>query len=240
MKKTSDWILNNKIIIPILIIIFVLLCVVNLRSLVDSNLLVLKLNILYLISVLTKAVPLVVAFLLIYIWRKFATKWVIKIEKLDIGGASIIFEKPEELFKQQIKNFMNTKRTLFYFDPQRDNIADTISSYYETYKVIREKINIYDTATSQQSKYYNAANNMIQTLNEFLTSYQSNYRRWFDNRMEKPNEADYSKCISEIQKEYWNYDNMIAGFINLNNEFLDYAKEFDINTNKWAAAQKQL
>ncbi len=203
-----------------------------------EHLSILRQNVLYFINVITKSIPIVIILLLIYIWRKFATKWVIKVEKLDIGGASIVFERPEELFKQQIKNFMNTKRTLFYFDPERDNISDTISSYYETYRFIREKMQVYDTKSSQQSKYYETANNMLHCLNEFLTSHQSNYKRWFDHKTEEFCTEDFCRDISEIQKEYRRYDAIVEGFRDLNTDFLIYAEIFDVNTDKWAVAQK--
>lgn len=230
----------NIIIAIIFLVLLMSSCNYNFREIVESNkyLLSLKLNILYFLSILSKSVPIIVIILLIYIWRKFATKWVIKIEKLDIGGASVVFERPEQLFKQQIKNFMNTKRTLFYFDPERDNIEDTISSYYKTYEFIREKMQIYDTKSSEQSKYYEFSNNMLQTLNEFLTSNQSNYRRWVKYKTEQYRPEDYSRGICEIQKEYWRYKEIIEGLKILNTDFLKYSEIFDINTDKWAKAQK--
>lgn len=229
----------NIIIAIVILVLLILSCNYNVREMVESNkyLLSLKQNILYFLNVLSKSVPIIIIILLIYIWRKFATKWVIKIEKLDIGGASVVFERPEELFRQQIKNFMNTKRTLFYFDPERDNIEDTISSYYKTYEFIREKMQVYDSKSSQQSKYYEAANNMLQVLNEFLTSHQSNYRRWVKYKTEQNCTEDYCKSICEIQKEYWRYKEIIEGFKILNSDFLMYAETFDINTVKWATAK---
>lgn len=245
IKKCISYIKNrtviaNIILCLVLISILILSFNYNFREIVMSHehLSILRQNVLYFINVITKSIPIVIILLLIYIWRKFATKWVIKVEKLDIGGASIVFERPEELFKQQIKNFMNTKRTLFYFDPERDNISDTISSYYETYRFIREKMQVYDTKSSQQSKYYETANNMLHCLNEFLTSHQSNYKRWFDHKTEEFCTEDFCRDISEIQKEYRRYDAIVEGFRDLNTDFLIYAEIFDVNTDKWAVAQK--
>ncbi len=245
IKKCTSYIKNrtviaNIILCLVLISILILSFNYNFREIVMSHehLSILRQNVLYFINVITKSIPIVIILLLIYIWRKFATKWVIKVEKLDIGGASIVFERPEELFKQQIKNFMNTKRTLFYFDPERDNISDTISSYYETYRFIREKMQVYDTKSSQQSKYYETANNMLHCLNEFLTSHQSNYKRWFDHKTEEFCTEDFCRDISEIQKEYRRYDAIVEGFRDLNTDFLIYAEIFDVNTDKWAVAQK--
>jgi len=175
----------------------------------------------------------------LYLWRKLANKWVIKVEKLNVGGASIIFEKPEELFNQQIRNFMNTKRTLFFFDPERDNISDTLTSYYKTYEFIRENMAVYDTKSSQDSDYYKTGNKMIHTLNEFLTSHQSNYRRWFNNKTENMTDEEYNKCISEIQRDYRKYEEIIAGFEVVNKAFLDYGEKFKIDTKKWTAAQAE-
>lgn len=216
------------------VVVLVLFLVIDLNSFVEGSpyLKNLKENILYIIKVIQHAVPIFIIVLLIYLWKKFATKWVIKIEKLDIGGASIVFEKPEELFMQQISNFLNTKRTLFRFDPNRDNISDTLDSFYKTYNFIREKMQIYDVKSARDSHYYEVANDMIYTLNEFLTSHQSNYRRWAEAKI-KNHENDCCIDICEIQKNYYKYDILITDVMTLNNVFKDYAKPFNINVEKW-------
>jgi len=229
-----------------IVILFILIVVViqlgrhDLRQFIErcSWLYHLGRNILFLIDVITHLRLIIFLTIMILIWNFIKKRWVIRFEKLDVGGASIIFEQPENLFNQQIKNFMNTKRTLFYFDPNRDNISDTIKSYYQTYEFIRENIKLFDIKSSTGSEYYEEANKMIYKLNEFLTSYQSNYRRWYDHRVSNPRKTDYQKCISEIQKDYWNYQELIVGFAEFNNDFLNYAKTFGINTEKWDNPQK--
>lgn len=226
-----------RIFICILVIIFILFLFIDFREFINNNqyLHLLKSNIIYFIKAIKVIFPMVVAIIIAYLISNFTSqKWIIKIEKLDIGGASIVFEKPEELFKQQIKNYLNTKRTLFSYDPQRDNIEDTLNSYYKVYNYIREKMQVYDTKSSQISDSYKVANLMIGTLNEFLTSYQSNYRRWIKYRLEnKATDNDYAKSISEIQREYSNYDNLLQGFEEVNNKFKIYAKEFNVDIQKW-------
>jgi len=188
--------------------------------------------------VISRSVPLLAFLLLVYIWRKIATKLVIRVEKLDVGGVSIIFERPEELFKQQIKNFLNTKRSLFSFEPERDNIYDCINSCYKIYEFIRENMSVYDTKSSQQSDFYSTANTMIHTLNDFLTSHQSDYRRWHENMLENANNQDGFKSITELQREYPGYDVLISDFANLNCEFRGHAKKFEVDVDKWQVNSK--
>jgi len=97
--------------------------------------------------------PIILLIAIFVVWKKISGKWTIKVEKMDIAGVSFIFEKPEELFKNQLKDYMNTKRALFLFDESRDNVADVIASYHETYRFICDKMSIYATRTSTTSKY---------------------------------------------------------------------------------------
>ncbi|MCL2563170.1 MAG: hypothetical protein FWE08_03950 [Oscillospiraceae bacterium] len=226
----------NIIIIALLLVLLLLSLCFNFRDFIESrnSLLLLKTNVLYIIRVISRSTPLIVFLLLIYIWRKIATKLVVRVEKLDVGGMSVIFERPEELFRQQIKNFLNTKRTLFYFDPTRDNIYDCINSCYKIYEFIRENMSVYDTKSSQKSEYYKTANGMLYELNEFLTNHQSDYKRWYKAMLEKMGSTcDDFKSITEIQKEYKEYAAVVEDFDNLNSAFLEYVKIFEVDTKKW-------
>lgn len=196
----------------------------------------LKNNLLFIVDSINKVIPLLgILILLIITFIIFQNKWVLKIEKLNIGGASIEFNKPEVIFSQNIRNFLNTKRTLFKFDAERDNIYDTLGSFYQSYNFIREQLKIYDPKSSNNSEYYKVANNMIYELNEFLTEYQDNFRRWYECIIKKDDIFD--EDISELQKVYRHYDLIVTDINELNIQFLDYAKTFGIDTEKWSESK---
>lgn len=238
MSKITQIILKYLFLFIFIIFIF-LLAVFDIKELVhkSAHLLLLKDNIIYFNKAIKAFLPLIIIFILLYLWKNFITKkWVIKIEKLDIGGASIVFEKPEELFMQQIKNFLNTKRTLFAFNPNRDSIMDTFSSFFETYSFIKENMKIYDIKSASTSKYYSVANTMIQILNDFLTAHRVNYSRWFNNLID----VDYTEDICEIQKKYRYFDRLMDDFYELNTKFIEFGDIFKVDINKWINLKNNL
>ncbi|HAT4319111.1 TPA: hypothetical protein I9071_000184 [Clostridium perfringens] len=151
---------------------------------------------------------------------------------MSCGGLTFVCNKPEKILKQNIKNFLETKRTLFKINEKKDNFYDTINSYYETYKFIRNEISVYDIDSKQES-LYKYASEMIKVLNEFLTDYQSDYKRWYEYIRDYKKDDIYDKDIYDIQKDYRNYNEIMNGFLLVNNEFNKYAKNFDINVEKW-------
>ena len=80
---------------------------------------------------------IVILVLLVFLLRK---KWVFRVERLSIGGFNILFENPNALFRKQLRTFLDTKRTLFSIDSQHDNFHETLESYYETYRFVRDEI----------------------------------------------------------------------------------------------------
>ena len=58
---------------------------------------------------------------------------------------------------------------------------------------------------------YDLTNEIIKVLNDFLTQYQSNYRRWYT-YIEKTDEAKfYLTPIGELQKEYMTMELKLRG-----------------------------
>lgn len=199
----------------------------------------LKTNINFFIKVFNRTLPVLAIFIVIIAYKILNNKWVFRIEKFNLGGISVICNNPEDIFKQQVKNFLNTKRTLFEFDEERDNFYETIASYFETYKFLRDEMKIYDVKSSSKSvqnkkaNCYNEANKMIKTLNEFLTKHQSDLRRWYKYTVDKKAEKIYNMSIDDIQKQYFRYNEIIEDFKKLNVVFCEAAHDFEIDYEKW-------
>ncbi|MDU5660254.1 MAG: hypothetical protein E6018_13720 [Clostridium perfringens] len=230
-KKYS---LNYKIIVvPILLLVASTLFWLDYKYILRLDMFSLfRKNIFYLSNLISKFNFLLLILITILIFIILKKKWVFRIEKMSCGGLTFVCNKPEKILKQNIKNFLETKRTLFKINEKKDNFYDTINSYYETYKFIRNEISVYDIDSKQES-LYKYASEMIKVLNEFLTDYQSDYKRWYEYIRDYKKDDIYDKDIYDIQKDYRNYNEIMNGFLLVNNEFNKYAKNFDINVEKW-------
>jgi hypothetical protein len=71
-------------------------------------------NLKFVSTALYTLIPLLLLFIIILLL--FTNKWALRVEKLSIGGFSIIFDNPTNFYKRQVRNFLNTKRTVFKID----------------------------------------------------------------------------------------------------------------------------
>ena len=128
-----------------------------------------------------------------------------------------------------IRNYLNSKRTLFIIDIEHDNFYDVFDSYHQIYCFLREQIQLYDSKTD--SKAYESIETAFKELNTFLTKHQTNYRRWYEAKSQAEEFAELD--IHELQKKYRHYDELCADLTQINVNMNDLAKQFNINTEKW-------
>ena len=152
----------------------------------------------------------------------------ISLTSVSFGAFGIQIKNPDKLVKNNIRNYLNTKRSLFAIDLDNDNLAEVIDSYYEIYKWLRGQFELYDSDT--KSKVYKDLNNMLALLNYFLTRYQSNYRLWYEHILD---EKYTDKDIAELQKSYRHYEEMSVDIKKLNEAMLKYAETYKIESGKW-------
>ncbi|NFI04799.1 hypothetical protein FC959_10360 [Clostridium botulinum] len=232
MKKSNNIWKSISILLAIFLVI-IILGVCNLKIFFRSKFLdVFRENIFYLINLIDKFKGIIIIFVLIFIYFILKSKFVIRLEKMSCGGLTLICNKPDKILKQSIKNFLNTKRTLFFINPQKDNFYDTINSYYSTYNFIKNEMSTYDI-DSVKNELYDTANEMIQALNEFLTNNQSDYKRWYEYLINNDEKRIHVMNIEDIQKEYRKYEEILADFRLVNKKFVKLGKQFDINMDKW-------
>lgn len=206
---------------------------INIKSIFRSDILsTFRENLFYLNNLLGKFKGMIIVLVILGIYWIIKNRWVFRIEKMSYGGITFICNKPNNILKQSIKNFLNTKRTLFVIDSEKDNFFDTINSYYATYNFIRNEMLTYDI-NCKDNTLYSVANDMIQALNEFLTNNQSDYKRWYEYIIQHKIENVYNKDIHEIQKEYRNYDKILKDFKKVNETFCRYSNMFEIDIDKW-------
>lgn len=140
-----------------------------------------------------------------------------------------------------MSSFLNSKRTLFYFNEKRDNIDEVLDSYYSVYNYIRENLELLDR--DKDDELYNLAINILGKLNSFLTEHQNDYRRWYKKILEEniiittENEkiTVHETNIEKVQVHYYRYTEILKGFKDINEFFLkeEIQSNFKINTKRW-------
>ncbi|VEB95723.1 Uncharacterised protein [Cedecea lapagei] len=176
-------------------------------------------------------------------------RYSLRVEQLSFGGVNILLNKSDLLFRKGIKNYLDTKRTLFKVVPEYDAFDEVLNSYYECYKFVRDEMKLLDVKKKRDKKLYDLSNEILRALNDFLTKYQNNYRRWHkyvsekDSVLTKGKDANgnlislsyHLTPIGIIQSHYYHFTNISEGFEEVNKFFNEkIVGEFDINIKKWS------
>ncbi|MFB4342761.1 hypothetical protein RAC90_20005 [Pantoea sp. CS_6] len=172
-----------------------------------------------------------------------------KIEQLNFGGVNILFDNSDILFKKTIKNYLDTKRSLFKLDAHHDAFDEVLNSYFECYNFIRTEIRILNLKRQRDRELYNVASEALKVLNVFLTEHQNNYRRWHKYVSEKDSvltqdknsDGDFISLsyhltpIGKVQSYYYHFNKILDGFSDVNKFFsADFANKFNIDIKKWS------
>ncbi|MBB6449897.1 hypothetical protein HNR44_001875 [Geomicrobium halophilum] len=186
--------------------------------------------------------------LLSLIFAAWVTKHLyIQLERMNIGGINLLFRKPDKLFLDSAKAFLETKRTLYKINGELDNFNETLDSYFSTYQFFKNEMSILDTTKEDQKKLYELSSKIIRYLNEFLTLNQNNYRRWYQKTIEENRvlikgeneEKDtgtkaHMMRIGELQKYYYDYNQILKGFKDINTFFKQEVNQtIKVDINKW-------
>lgn len=176
-------------------------------------------------------------------------RYSLRLEQLSFGGVNILLNKSDLLFRKSIKNYLDTKRTLFKIEPNFDAFDEVLNSYYECYKFIRDEMKLLDVKKKRDKNLYDLSNEILRELNDFLTQHQNNYRRWHKYVSEKDSVLTQDKDsngefislpyhltpIGTIQAHYYHFNKILNGFVDVNKFFNDkVVSEFNINTEKWS------
>lgn len=171
----------------------------------------------------------IVAFLYVLIGF-FGRRYTLRVDKFNIGGINILFDQSNEIFTKTVGTYIAAKRTLFNFDEVRDNIDQVLDAYYDSYKFIRNNLELLDS--QKDAELYQLSVDIIKHLNDFLTKHQNDYRRWYDKIKDDDKiEVDsiniiivHSTTIENVQKHYYRYNELIPDIKDLN----DFMKDIRI------------
>ena len=222
-----------------LLAFLVILSIFEIQEISNIYIRILWHNFKFISTMMYTLMPLLLLVGLLYLL--FTNKWAFRVERLSIGGFNILFDNPNHLFRRQVRTFLDTKRTVFKIDRNRDNFKETLDSFFEVYKFFRDEIKVLGNvkkrkreASNETLELYNFANETIKVLNHFLTEHQSNYRRWYTYIEKTDEQKFYLTPIGELQKEYENYDEICDDFEVVNKFFVDtIAVKFEIDIEKW-------
>lgn len=151
----------------------------------------------------------------------FGKKYTLRVENFNIGGINVFFDKSSEVFIKSVGTFIGSKRTLFSFNKRRDNISEVLDAYHESYKFIRSNIDLLDQEKDSDISHVSAK--IMKKLNDFLTTHQNDYRRWYNNVLEKDviilDDVEikvHLTTIEEVQSHYYRYEELIEDISRIN------------------------
>lgn len=185
------------------------------------------------------AVVILIIYAVVGFWGK---RYSLRVDNFNIGGINVFFDKSSEIFVKAVGGFIASKRTLFKFNKERDNISEVLDSYYATYKFIMENLELLDSEKDEE--LYTTAVSILQKLNNFLTKHQNDYRRWYVKIMREDiikvseHEEDiivHQTTIEVVQECYYRYEELQEDFKALNKFFIesDIRKTLKINSYEW-------
>lgn len=217
------------------------LCFINLREIV-RNLPVygmLRDNLAFLSAVASRyrELFLFLFFLLLFVYIIYLKcNYRTSISEFTLAGISFTFKDPEPVIKVRVSNYLNTKRSLFYYYEGYDNLYDVMSSWHEILLFIREQLCFLEERNSdgKNSDFNKNLQELVAELNWFLTKYQSDYRRWYESQIKKEMQTtDKFRPLFFIQREYFLYDKIMQDIKLLNEKLRTQSNIWDVDCKRW-------
>ncbi|MEH7388070.1 hypothetical protein V7147_22125 [Bacillus sp. JJ1521] len=123
---------------------------------------------------------------------------------------------------------LTTRKAAIPIDSDNDIITEIYDSWYELFKSTREYLLELSTkdleGNENAQKIVKLSLDVLnQGLRPHLTEWQGKYRKWYDNALQDPENANLSP--QEIQKKYKDYDKLIKSIEDVNKNLILYADE---------------
>lgn len=236
--------------ILLLIALFLVLSLVDIQCCISwlfSHLPTLKANLIYLESIISQYSGLLFILFIIAFFLYILAKFKPSLSEFSFAGITFSLREPD--VKKDVRLFLNTKRSLFQFIEGYDNLYDVIRSWYEILKFLRNKISNLEEKSGgelvggEASEVGKKCEELLLELNTFLTKYQSDYKRWYEQEIDRQTTGSTAtfRPFDQIQRSYPLYGNMITDINRINaimqEEFVPY---FGINAEKWIEVKNRL
>lgn len=171
------------------------------------------LQILFLFIVITLVFYILIGFL--------GKRYTLRVDKFNIGGINVLFDRSNEIYIKTVGTFISSKRSLFNFKRERDNIYEVLNVYYEVYNFIRSNLELLDPI--KDKALYSTSVDILKMLNQFLSKHQNDYRRWYDKVISADEIYSHGKkivvhetTIERVQKNYYRYAEILKDINEVN------------------------
>lgn len=217
-----------KFILPLLTILMLLICDVKEILLKIPNIDTLAKNIKFINDVITHYLLVIIIIVVIWCWIFIRNHMNISVPKISFAGIEINLKNIDGIVKANIRNYLNTKRTLFAIDFKIDNFDDVFESYHQIYEFLRTQMGYYEDMSISNNELYKEIDGMVTEINKFLSTNQTNYRRWY----KFENSKQYVP-IDVLQQKYPGYESLKKSFTDINKKMKKMALFFNVDTEKW-------
>lgn len=205
---------------------------VHLRSVLKwKPILCVKDNLDFIGSFINKYPWLITVLIIIAILTLWAHNFSFVEPTINIFGVEFQVRNTEENVRIHVKNYLITKRSMFVYYEKYDNAYDSINSVYACLSFLREELASFDNDTQTKKECYLKVEELIKVLGKFLTKHQSDYRRYYENYLQREN--DRFVPFIKIQSEYVAINELLADFRKLNAQTKPYAEYFGVDLEKW-------
>ena len=186
-------------------------------------------NLFFVMRMVSRYSPLIVLIVIIILISVINKKFDLSVSTIEIAGMEFKVRNSKKIVINNLRNYLNTKRSIFSIDEKKDNYSEVLDSYHQIYVFFREQLGLLDG--NLDADLYNELNEIIKEMNKFLTDYHTNFRHWFDSEdtQKKLERAD----IGCVQETYRHYDEMTNGMKQINKKMCQFAIKFEINYKKW-------
>ncbi len=127
-----------------------------------------------------------------------------------------------------------TRKAAIQIDEDNDVIVEIYNSWFVLFKITREELksfsgDLLERNNKSKELIHLATDILNEGLRPHLTKYQAKFRKWYNEKVEEEkgkNEKD-RKSPQEIQKEYFNYLELIDSMKNVNEILIKYKEELE-------------
>lgn len=135
------------------------------------------------------------------------------------------YENVEVAYK--IYTELTTRKAALLIDPNKDVISEIYDSWYVLFKVTREELkrlsgkNILDNESKELVEMVTEILNV--GLRPHLTTYQAEFRKWYDEEIKDP--ENRGKSPQDIQTQFKKYNDLIQSMEEVNNLLFEYCNQ---------------
>lgn len=195
----------------------------------SANSMILSLNVNYWI------VFIFTVFIAIYLYLSFKKDKFkrIKLKKvtLKLANQTVEFEIERNYLNLEIAHKIYieliTRKAAIPIDENSDIIVEVYDSWYSLFKTTRNEIKSIKGELLDDPKVESLINMATDVLNKglrpHLTTYQGEFRRWYQGQLELDDNAKLSP--QEIQKQFPKYEELIKSMKNVNKLLLNYSTQ---------------